>query len=50
MIINDLANIINNMIINLYSNGIKFWQIILAMLIMNFILYEIRFIVRHFSL
>ena len=50
MIINELANLINKMVINLYSNGVKFWQIILAMLIMNFIIYEIRFIVRHFSL
>lgn len=50
MIINDLANIVNNLIKNLYSSGIHFYQIIIAMLIMNFILYEIRFIVRHMSL
>lgn len=50
MIINEIARMYNNLLVNLYSNGIHFYQIIIALFIFNFLLYEIRFIVRHFSL
>lgn len=49
MIINEIARIYNNFLIELYSNGIHFYQIIIGLIIFNFILYEIRFIVRHFE-
>lgn len=49
MIINEIAHMYNNLLINLYSSGIHFYQIILGLFIFNFILYEIRFIVRHFE-
>jgi hypothetical protein len=39
MIINNLALLVNDMIINLYNNGIKFYQIMLGLLIFNFIVY-----------
>ncbi len=50
MIINDLAYTVNNLVKNLYSKDIHFYQIIIGLLIFNFILYEIRFIVKHMSL
>ncbi len=50
MIINNIANMYNNLIINLYSMGIHFYQIIIGLFIFNFLIYEIRFIVRHISL
>lgn len=46
MIINDLANIVNNIIINLYNSGIEFYQILLGLFIYNFIVYEIVYIVK----
>lgn len=46
MIINDLASIVNNIIINLYSNGIHFYQILLGLFIFNFLIYEIVYIVK----
>ena len=46
MIINDLASIVNNLIINLYSNGIHFYQILLGLFIFNFLIYEIVYIVK----
>lgn len=49
MIINEIAHIYNDFLIELYSNGIHFYQIIIGLIIFNFILYEIRFIVRHFE-
>ena len=39
MIINDIAMIINNMIIDLYNSGITFYQIILGLIIFNFIIF-----------
>lgn len=41
MIINKLALFINDFIINLYSNDIKFYQIIIGMFIFNFLIYSI---------
>lgn len=41
MIVNNIALLINQMIINLYSNGIHFYQIILALFILNFIIFQI---------
>lgn len=49
MILNYLASIVNDVIINLYSKGINFCQILIGLFIFNFILYEIRYIVRHFE-
>lgn len=41
MIINQLATLVNHFISDLYQSGIKFYQIILALIIFNFIIYEI---------
>lgn len=41
MIINNIALLINNMIINLYSKGITFYQIIIGLFIFNIIIYYI---------
>lgn len=41
MIINNIANIIKNMMIELYSSGIHFYQVIIALFILNFILYQV---------
>lgn len=41
MIINNIASLLNQMIIDLYSNGIYFYQVIIALFILNFILYQI---------
>lgn len=41
MIINKIALTINNFIINLYSNDIKFYQIIIGMFIFDFLIYSI---------
>lgn len=41
MIINNIANIIKNMMIELYSSGIHFYQVIIALFILNFIIYQI---------
>lgn len=41
MIINEIALILNNTIINLYNNGIHFYQIIISLIIIDFIIYQI---------
>lgn len=41
MIINNIADIVKQMIIDLYSNGIHFYQIIIALFILNFLIYQI---------
>lgn len=41
MIIDILANTVNNFVIHLYSNEIHFYQIIIGMFIFNFIIYLI---------
>lgn len=46
MIINILANIINNLVINLYNSGIHFYQILIGLFIFNYIIYLISCIVR----
>lgn len=39
MIINNLASIVNNMIINLYSANIKFYHILIGLFLVNIITY-----------
>jgi len=39
MIINFLANLVNNFITQLYSMNIKYYQVMLGLLIFNFIVY-----------
>lgn len=46
MIINKLAFLIKNMIENLYIKDIKFYQIIIGLIIFNFIIYLICKIVK----
>lgn len=46
MIINEIASIVNNIVINLYNNGIYFYQILLGLFIFNFLIYEIVYIIR----
>ena len=41
MIINKIALIVNDMIIELYNNNIKFYQIIIGLIMFNFIIYMI---------
>ena len=41
MIINQLATLVNHFISDLYNQDIKFYMILLAMIIYNFIIYEI---------
>lgn len=41
MIINEIALIINNMIISLYDKGIHFYQVIIGMFIFDLIIYYI---------
>lgn len=41
MIINILADIVNDFIIKLYSSGIHFYQIIIGMFIFNYLVYEL---------
>lgn len=41
MIINNIADIVKQMIIDLYSSGIHFYQIIIALFILNFLIYQI---------
>ncbi|GEM_PF-6291653 len=49
MIINDLANIVNNFIVYLNECGIKFYQILIALFIFNFIVYVITYMINHFE-
>ena len=41
MIINELAQIINSIIIKLYSNNINFYEILIGLFIFNIIIYSI---------
>ncbi len=41
MIINDIANLVNTMILNLYSKGITFYQILIGLFIFNIIIFYI---------
>lgn len=50
MIINEIALIVNETIIKLYANGIKFYQIIIGLLILNVCIYFIRKICKNISL
>lgn len=49
MIINELALLVNNFLINLFNNGIKFYQILVGLFIFNFIVYVITYMIRHFE-
>lgn len=46
MIINKIALLVNDFIIKLYSNDIKFYQIIIGMFIFNFLIYSICNLIR----
>ncbi len=46
MIINQLANILNDFIINLYAQDIKFWQIIIGLIIFDFIIWIITNMIK----
>lgn len=50
MIINNIAGLINDMIITLYSYNIKFYQILIGLFIFNFIIWKIRYIVKNMAL
>lgn len=41
MIINNIANLVKNMMIEIYSSGIHFYQVVIALFILNFIIYLI---------
>lgn len=41
MIINNIAKIYNESIINLYNNGISFYQVIVGLFIFNVIIYSL---------
>lgn len=47
MIINKMAEIVNNMMINLYNSGIHFYQILIGLFIFNFLVYIIRKMVKN---
>lgn len=49
MIINELALLVNNLLINLFNNGISFSYILLGLFIFNFVIYVITYMVRHFE-
>ena len=49
MIINELAQLANNLLINLFNAGIKFSDILLGLFIFNFVVYVITYMVRHFE-
>lgn len=49
MIINEIALMINNTITSLYSNGINFKEIIIGLVILNFIVYVITYMINHFE-
>lgn len=49
MIISELANIVNNFVINLYNNGIHFYQILIGLFIFNYLIYVIVNIVRRWN-
>lgn len=46
MIANNIFSLINEFIKNLYSSGINFYQIIIALIIFNFIIYLITGLIR----
>lgn len=41
MIINNIVSLLNQMMIDLYSSGIHFYQVIIALFILNFLIYQI---------
>lgn len=46
MIINNLALMINDLILNLYNNGIYFYQILIGLFIANFSIYYICYMLK----
>lgn len=50
MIINKMAEIVNNFIVDLYSKNIHFYQIIIGLFIFNFLVYIIRNMVKNIRL
>lgn len=48
-IINNLAIIFNNAIISLYNNNIEYWQIIIGLIILNFVIYILAFFIKNFE-
>lgn len=46
MLINNLATILNEFIVSLYSKNIHYYQIILGLIIFNFIIYLICKIIK----
>lgn len=49
MIINELALLVNNLLINLFNSGISFSDILVGLFIFNFVVYVITYMVRHFE-
>jgi hypothetical protein len=49
MIINELALIANNFLINLFNAGIKFSDILVGLFIFNFVVYVITYMIKHFE-
>lgn len=49
MIINEIALMFNDAITNLYNNGIGFKEIMISLVIFNFIVYVITYMVNHFE-
>lgn len=49
MIINELALLVNNFLINLFTSGISFSDILVGLFIFNFVVYVITYMVRHFE-
>lgn len=49
MILNELALLVNNLLINLFSSGISFSDILVGLFIFNFVVYVITYMVRHFE-
>lgn len=49
MILNELALLVNNLLINLISSGISFSDILVGLFIFNFVVYVITYMVRHFE-
>ena len=49
MIINKIALIFNDFVINLYSSGIKFHEILIGLFVFNFLVYVITYAINHFE-
>lgn len=50
MIINKMAEIVNNFIVDLYSRNIHFYQILIGLFIFNICIYIIRRICKNISI